>query len=105
MGIFAEQGFAQQIMEDYNWPDTAGFAHLATVTNIGVCIFFSLLFVALAAFGLRRLIRRTRSVRITYENGPEIVADRGLTLLEMSQMKGIPTLPFAAAKGVARHVG
>ncbi|VCU59372.1 Adenylate cyclase [Tritonibacter mobilis] len=98
-GFFAEQGFAQQIMEDYNWPDTAGFAHLATVTNIGVCIFFSLLFVALAAFGLRRLIRRTRSVRITYENGPEIVADRGLTLLEMSQMKGIPHPSLCGGKG------
>lgn len=98
-GFFAEDGFAAQIMADYNWPDAAGFAQLATINSASVCVFFALLGLACGAYILRRLIKRSRSVRITYENGPAITADRGLTLLEMSQMKGIPHPSLCGGKG------
>ncbi|MCG7622868.1 adenylate/guanylate cyclase domain-containing protein [Epibacterium sp. Ofav1-8] len=97
--FFAEDGFAAQIMADYNWPDAAERVALADATNIGVFVFFGLLGLALGCFALRRLIQRSRSVRIRYEDGPEITADRGLTLLEMSQMKGIAHPSLCGGKG------
>jgi adenylate cyclase len=97
--FFSNPEVAQQIIEDYNWPDAAGFAHLAMVSDYSISIFFGCLVLALGTYGVRRLIRRRRSVRISYERGPEVTADRGLTVLEISQMNGIAHPSLCGGKG------
>jgi len=97
--LFAEDGFAAQIMADYNWPDATEMAHLASVSRISLWVFGGLLAVALSLYYLRRLIQRSRSVRVKYVDGPQITADRGLTLLEMSQLKAIAHPSLCGGKG------
>lgn len=97
--FFAEDGYAAEIMADFNWPDAAELAHLKYISTTGIWIFVGLLAAALSFYYLRRLIQRSRSVRVTYEDGPQITADRGLTLLEMSQMKGIAHPSLCGGKG------
>ncbi|TNJ48498.1 adenylate/guanylate cyclase domain-containing protein [Phaeobacter sp. B1627] len=97
--LFAEDGLAAQIMEDYNWPDATEMAHLAALSRTSLWVFAGLLAFALSLYYLRRLIQRSRSVRVTYVDGPQITADRGLTLLEMSQMKAIPHPSLCGGKG------
>ena len=97
--FFAEDGLAAEIMADFNWPDATEAAHLAEVSRTGQWLFFGLLGLAMTFYALRRLLQRSRSVRVRYEDGPEITADRGLTLLEMSQMKGIPHPSLCGGKG------
>ncbi len=97
--FFAEDGYAAEIMADYNWPDAAERVLLKNLSNTGILIFAGLLGAALSFYYLRRLIQRSRSVRVKYEDGPEITADRGLTLLEMSQLKGISHPSLCGGKG------
>nr|WP_175582191.1 adenylate/guanylate cyclase domain-containing protein [Phaeobacter sp. HF9A] len=97
--FFTDDGMAAEIMADYNWPNAAQAAELAHVATIGLWVFFGLLGFAFATYLLRRGIQRSRSVRISYVDGPDITADRGLTLLEMSQLKAVPHPSLCGGKG------
>ncbi|KUP93889.1 adenylate/guanylate cyclase domain-containing protein [Tritonibacter horizontis] len=97
--LFDDDGFAAQIMADYNWPNPTEASHLAEVSRSALWIFLGLLAAAISLYYLRRLVQRSRSVRVTYIDGPQITADRGLTLLEMSQMQGIPHPSLCGGKG------
>lgn len=97
--LFGDPDLRAQIIEFFRWPDAETFAALFSVKDTGLLVFWLLLaFTALIHFG-RRLARRRHSIRIRYVDGPEIVSEKGLTLLEMSQAKGIPHTALCGGKG------
>ncbi|NRB18980.1 MAG: 2Fe-2S iron-sulfur cluster binding domain-containing protein [Rhodobacteraceae bacterium] len=97
--IYIVPGNAEAIREDFNWPDLTEFAHLTRVAEVSLWVFFALLATAISAFYIRRFARKRQSVRIHYENGPDITVERGLTLLEISQLNGVPHTSLCGGKG------
>lgn len=97
--FYSEDGLSAQIAADFNWPDRAEQAHLAGIIQTATWVFFGLTAVAVVGYYIRRLIIRNSSVRVRYVDGPEITADHGLTLLEMSQLKGIQHPSLCGGKG------
>lgn len=97
--IFIRPGNGAVIRDSFNWPDNTGFAHLFEIYDIAFWIFVFLLALALSAFYLRRFIRKKKSLQISYENGTQITIEHGLTLLEISQLNGIPHTSLCGGKG------
>ena len=96
---FADPFLREQYIEYYNWPSPEEMQALFTVRDNGQSVFWA----ALAMTGLiyvgRKLWRRRHSVRVRYVNGPEVVSEKGMTLLEMSQANGIPHTALCGGKG------
>ena len=97
--LFSRPGNAPVIRDSFNWPDNAGFARLFEIYNLSLWIFLILLGSAVATFYLRRIIRKRNSLQIRYENGTQITIEHGLTLLEISQLNGIPHTSLCGGKG------
>jgi adenylate cyclase len=97
--IFSRPGNADVIRDSFNWPDSAGFARLYEIYDFGFWIYLALLSSAIATFYLRRIIRKRNSLQIRYENGTQITIEHGLTLLEISQLNGIPHTSLCGGKG------
>jgi adenylate cyclase len=81
------------------WPAGPAFDALFALKQNGLTVFWALLALACAAWLARRLLARRKSVRIRYVDGPEITAPRGLTLLEMSRVAGVPHTSLCGGKG------
>ncbi len=96
---FADEFLREQYIEHYNWPSPEAFQTLFSVKDYGLLIFW----LALGATGLvyigRKLWRRRHSVRVNYAKGPEVVAEKGMTLLEISQVNGVPHAALCGGKG------
>ncbi len=96
---FADPDLREQYVEYYNWPSQEEFQSLFSVTDYTQWVFWA----ALALTGLvylgRKLWRRRHSVRVRYVNGPEVVSEKGMTLLEMSRANGIPHTALCGGKG------
>ncbi|MEP2715307.1 adenylate/guanylate cyclase domain-containing protein [Pseudophaeobacter sp.] len=97
--LYTAPDSAQAIRNNFNWPDREGFAQLASSYNIGFWVFVTLLGMAIASYYLRRFLRKRKSLQIRYENGTEITIEHGLTLLEISQLNGIPHTSLCGGKG------
>lgn len=97
--IYIVPGNAEAIQEDYNWPDLTEFAHLTKVYEVSLWVFFALLGTAISIYYIRQFARKRQSVRIHYEDGPDITVERGLTLLEVSQVNGVPHTSLCGGKG------
>nr|WP_203583251.1 adenylate/guanylate cyclase domain-containing protein [Ruegeria sp. PrR005] len=97
--IFSDDALRPGYMEAYNWPDLATFGALFDVKDAGLAIFWGLLALTAATYAGRKLLRRRNAVRIRYVDGPEIVSERGLTLLQMSRLHGIPHTALCGGKG------
>ncbi|KIC41513.1 guanylate cyclase [Ruegeria sp. ANG-R] len=96
---FADPDLREQYIEHYNWPSQEEFQLLFTVKDNALMVFWvALALTALIYFG-RKLWRRRHSVRVRYVNGPEVVAEKGMTLLEMSRANGIPHTALCGGKG------
>ncbi|UWQ42420.1 adenylate/guanylate cyclase domain-containing protein [Leisingera aquaemixtae] len=98
-GLFVEGSQRPALMEDFNWPSREVFAELLLTDSRWFTAFLLLLGLAAAAHVLNRLLRRRRAVRIRYAFGPEIRAERGLTLLQMSQAGGVQHTSLCGGKG------
>ena len=98
-GLFAEGSRRTDLMEDFNWPSQQAFAQMFQTESRWLAIFLMLLGLTAAAYLLRKLLRRRRAVRIRYAFGPEIRAERGMTLLEMSQANGVHHTSLCGGKG------
>ncbi|KIC12258.1 guanylate cyclase [Leisingera sp. ANG-M1] len=98
-GLFAEGSQRPALMEDYNWPSNETFEALFQANSEALTGFLVLLGLAAAAHVLSRVLRRRRAVRIRYAFGPEIRAERGQTLLEMSQANGVLHTSLCGGKG------
>lgn len=94
-----EDGYWDAMRADFNWPDASGFATLAGLTDGGNLAFAGLLGLALLSYGITQVRRRRRSVRVTYADGPTVVGERGMTLLEISQTNGIEHPSLCGGKG------
>lgn len=86
-------------IEYFNWPSEAAFAHLAQIKTGAQGLFWALLALAAATYLIRKILRRRRSVRVQYVDGPEIVSERGMTLLDMSRANNIPHTALCGGKG------
>ena len=98
-GLFVEGTERAALMEDFNWPSQQAFAELFEAERLWLAIFLLLLGLTAAAFILRKLVRRRRAVAIRYAFGPEIRAERGMTLLEMSHAGGVQHTSLCGGKG------
>ena len=98
-GLFVEGTERAALMEDFNWPSRQAFAEMFATENQWLMIFFALLGLTAAAYLLRKALLRRRAVTIRYAFGPEIRAERGMTLLEMSQAGGIQHTSLCGGKG------
>ncbi|MCB4455387.1 adenylate/guanylate cyclase domain-containing protein [Leisingera sp. McT4-56] len=98
-GLFVEGTERAALMEDFNWPSQQAFADLFEAERLWLAIFLLLLGLTAAAFLLRKLVRRRRAVAIRYAFGPEIRAERGMTLLEMSHAGGVQHTSLCGGKG------
>ncbi len=96
---FADPAARAEAMAAFNWPDMATFAALIRMARIGFWIFLALLALAMIVHFGRRIVRRRRSVRIRYVDGPEVSSPRGLTLLEMSRLHGVPHTALCGGRG------
>ncbi|WP_170607262.1 adenylate/guanylate cyclase domain-containing protein [Ruegeria arenilitoris] len=96
---FADPFLREQYIEHYNWPSPEEFDALFGVTDASMTVFW----LALALTGLtylgRKFWRRRHSVRVRYVNGPEVVSEKGMTLLEISQANGVPHTALCGGKG------
>ncbi|MCE8521854.1 adenylate/guanylate cyclase domain-containing protein [Ruegeria pomeroyi] len=97
--IFTDDAQRPGYMEAFNWPDTETFVALFAVKDWGLVLFWGLLALAAAIHLGRKLMRRRNAVRIRYVDGPEIVSERGLTLLQMSRSHGVPHTALCGGKG------
>ena len=97
--IYVTPGNAQAIQEDYNWPDLTEYAHLTMIYDVSLWAFLALLGAAIATYYIRQLVRKRQSVRIRYEDGPELTVEHGLTLLEISQVNDVPHTSLCGGKG------
>ncbi|MCE8536695.1 adenylate/guanylate cyclase domain-containing protein [Ruegeria pomeroyi] len=97
--IFTDDAQRPGYMEAFNWPDTETFVALFAVKDRGLALFWGLLALAAAIHLGRKLMRRRNAVRIRYVDGPEIVSERGLTLLQMSRSHGVPHTALCGGKG------
>ncbi len=96
---FADPFLRDQYIEHYNWPSPEAFQTMFSVKNNALAAFAVALGVSLAVFFIRKLWRRRHSVRVKYVDGPEIVAEKGMTLLEISQANSIPHTSLCGGKG------
>ncbi len=96
---FADPFLREQYIEHYNWPSSEEFQTLFGVTGSSRTVFVALLILAALIYVGRKLWRRRHSVRVQYVNGPEVVSEKGMTLLEMSQANGIPHTALCGGKG------
>ncbi len=97
--LFEDSDTRDTLIEQYNFPAFETFGELIQVTEQIRLVLTGLLLFGLIAYGVRYLRQRSRSVRISYVNGPDVSAPKGLTLLEMSRLKGIPHASLCGGRG------
>ncbi|MEX0349018.1 MAG: adenylate/guanylate cyclase domain-containing protein [Paracoccaceae bacterium] len=97
--LFGDPELRDMAIEYFNWPDEQAFQQLFAVKDLAQNIFWALLVLTGLVYITRKLLRRRRSVRVSYVDGPQITSERGLTLLEMSKANSIPHTALCGGKG------
>lgn len=96
---FADPFLREQYIEHYNWPSSEAFQALLGTTDTARLVFIGMLALTALTYLGRKLWRRRHSVRVSYLHGPDVVAEKGMTLLEISQANGIPHAALCGGKG------
>ncbi len=97
--LFRDPEAADATKAAYNWPDGEAFGWLVWASDAALNVFLAAVALVLVAIFLRAVLARRNSVRISYADGPQITAQRGLTLLEMSRSKGVPHTALCGGRG------
>ncbi|OUS35023.1 adenylate/guanylate cyclase domain-containing protein [Rhodobacterales bacterium 56_14_T64] len=97
--LFQDDETRWDLMEDYHWPDRDTFTTLITIADYLLYAFWVILALATLFYATRRILNWRKSVRIRYTNGPEISATKGLTLLEISRVHGVPHTALCGGRG------
>lgn len=96
---FADPDLREMAIAYFNWPSADAFADIVAKKQTMQAVFLGLSAIAAIVFLTRKLLRRRRSVRVRYVDGPEITSERGMTLLEMSRSNGVPHTALCGGKG------
>lgn len=96
---FADPDQQDALIEKFNFPDGETFANLIALTGQMRWVFGIIMVIVAVAYIAKYVRARRRSVRIRYVVGPEITAPKGLTLLEMSRLRGIPHAALCGGRG------
>ncbi|MEM6939505.1 MAG: adenylate/guanylate cyclase domain-containing protein [Pseudomonadota bacterium] len=87
------------LIAQYNFPTVEIFRNLISITDQIRTGTYGVLAVAAIAYVARYVRRRRRSVRISYGEAQAISAPKGLTLLEMSRLRGVPHASLCGGRG------
>lgn len=96
---YADPDLRAEITAAFNLPDRDGFAFLWSVKETAHWVFWATLALVAAIWLASRLIRRRRTLRITYDDGTRVTAPPGMTLLEISRSNGIPHTALCGGRG------
>lgn len=96
---FADPDQQQTLLQTFNFPDGETFARLIALTGQMRWVFGIIMAIVAVAYLVKYIRARRRSVRISYGSGSEIIAPKGLTLLEMSRIRGIPHASLCGGRG------
>ena len=98
-GLFGDPDQRTVLVDRFNFPDRETFGELIELTELTRWIFLGILGLVALAYAIRYVQTRRHSVRIRYANAGEITAPKGLTLLEMSRMRGIEHASLCGGRG------
>jgi len=97
--LFRDAETRNALMQNFHWPDQATFASLIATADYLLLGFWAILgFSALIYLG-RKLTGKRRAIPIRYVNGPEVSANKGMTLLEISRNNGVPHTALCGGRG------
>ncbi len=96
---FSDPDKRDTLIEAFNFPDQETFGTLIDLTTQLRWVFGAIMAVVVVAYMVKYVRTRQRSVTISYASGPVITAPRGLTLLEMSRLRGIPHASLCGGRG------
>lgn len=96
---FADPAVRETLIEAYNFPTSDTFRGLIEITAQIRWIFAAMMAIVAIAYTVKYLRVRKRSVTISYSGGPDISAPKGLTLLEMSRLRGVPHASLCGGRG------
>ncbi|MEW9919623.1 adenylate/guanylate cyclase domain-containing protein [Marimonas sp. MJW-29] len=97
--LFADPEMRTALLTRFNFPDSETFATLIALTGQTRWVFVAILVILAVVYGVKYIRSRRQSVRITYASGTEITAPKGLTLLEMSRVRGVPHASLCGGRG------
>ncbi|KIN62021.1 Adenylate/guanylate cyclase [Sulfitobacter noctilucicola] len=96
---FADPDQQETLLTLFNFPDQSTFVTLISWTNRLGWAFGAIMIAVAFGYGVRYLRARRRSVTIRYAPDITINAPRGLTLLEMSRLRGVPHASLCGGRG------
>ena len=88
-----------ELFKKYNFPTAETFATLRQITDTGLMIMVGLVALTALIFFGRKLFGNRHALRIQYIDGPEIHGQKGMTLLEMSRVSGVPHMALCGGRG------
>ncbi|MCB1343255.1 MAG: adenylate/guanylate cyclase domain-containing protein [Pseudooceanicola sp.] len=97
--LLADPDSRAALRDGWNFPDYDAFMALIATQKTTEWIYWGLLLAVAAAYLGRKVIRRSRAVRVRYVDGPEIASPPGPTLLEMSRANGVPHTALCGGRG------
>lgn len=96
---FADPAARDALIQHFNFPDRETFGELISLTEQLRWFFGAAMAVVALAYLVKYIRARRRSVTIGYGGGTRITAPRGLTLLEMSRLRGVPHASLCGGRG------
>ncbi len=96
---FADPEQQAGLIERFNFPDGETFGLLIALTGQMRWVFGIIMAIVALAYVVKYIRARRRSVRISYVGGSRIAAPKGLTLLEMSRLRGVPHAALCGGRG------
>ena len=96
---FADADERARLIDLFNFPDRETFGELIGMTVQMRWLYAVILLAILLPYGIHYFRNRKSSVRVTYASGIEIRAPKGLTLLEMSRLRGVPHAALCGGRG------
>ncbi|PYN40498.1 MAG: adenylate/guanylate cyclase domain-containing protein [Candidatus Rokuibacteriota bacterium] len=92
-------GWTEAMLRAAHAPGSAEAARLLAIRRGFLGTYLIALVGVSVARGVRRLLERRRSIRITYPNGRVAVAPAGFTILDASRLAGIPHASVCGGRG------
>lgn len=96
---FADPDQRVVMIDRFNFPDQETFGALIRLTEQFRWVLGAIILAVALVYAVRYIRTRARSVTIRYSAGPQITAPRGLTLLEMSRLRGVPHASLCGGRG------